>query len=606
MSNTQNQGFTRGPANSAETVQEQVREQAPREATARYVNAGRSDAFRSVDGGSADRFFETYSKVIEGKAREDRTLLKLTGDITRELSQDYGWLVYATKIGQDLYYHLLVIETNAEPVAKRPTRGDRRYRSETYDFIATIDGINRDVVERIEAWVKQNIKITGQYISTSATIIPAEADLTDQRTVKAFALSADDANLAVSMTDAPFDARYVREGAVVRGTIGFVNAPEAVDATGMPLRQDFKGVINEVIERTSANILMANDRGNTYASISGFVNARFYGMKQPERGEQPSVACYVPEVVVSEVNLYHSVEFGNFERMFLGLAMLPYMRTGDRWMNQYITNIQQDDLKDVGGFGYGLDIQNPNYIEITKEEYADTRLFRTALENLFLVDDGVDFAYLIREGGVGYATQKILIDIARGSREAEAAVIYALDNLTNGAFSDLWSRAKGTTIVADAIRMPTGYYVSGSGKRPIEDIDTLAVLNSLKNNYPELIEDWFECTNPGECRYDYNERMTKLVEILQLVTRNSFTMKGFATKVYFDPLFLEVLFKAVQQSGLGMQVEFEGDAGFVRNSRAGGQRYALRSDLARTERHGYDARTRRDDRYAATGYRSRR
>ena len=605
MSNTENTGFTRGAASKAETVQEQIREQAPREAQQRYVNAGRSDAFRSVDGGSADRFFETYSKIIEGKTRDDRTLLKLSGDITRDLSQDYGWLVYATSIGQDLYYHLLVIETNPEPVAKRPAR-DRRYRTDTYDFIATIDGINRDVVERIEAWVKQNVAAKGNYISTSATIIPFEADLSDARTVKTFALSADDANLAVSMTDAPFDARYIKEGAVVRGSIGFTQAPDAVDATGLPLRQDFKGVINEVIDRTSANILMANDRGDTYASISGFVNARFYGMKQAERGEQPSLACYVPEVVVDEVNLYHSVEFGNFERLFLGLSLLPHLRTGDRWMNQYITNVQQDDLKDVGGFGYGLDIQAPNYIDITKEEYADTRLFRSALENLFLVDDGVDFAYLIREGGVGYTTQKILIDIARGSRDAEAAAIFALDNLTNGVFSDMWARAKGTTIVADAIRMPTGFYVSGSGKRPIEDIDTLAVLNSLKNNYPDQIEDWFECTNPGDCRYDYNERMTKLVDILQLVTRNSFTMKGFATKVYFDPLFLEVLFKAVQQSGLGVQVEFEGDAGFVRNSRGGGQRYALRSDLARTERHGYDARTRRDDRYANTSYRGRR
>ena len=605
MSNTENQGFTRGQKTAPESVQENTREQAAQVNQQRYVNAGRSDAFRSVDGGSADKFYETYSKIIEGKAREDRIMLKLTGDITRELSQDYGWLVYVTKIGQDLYFHTIVIETTPDSVAKRPAR-DRRYRSEVYDFVATVDGINRDVVEKIEAWVKQAVKVNGQYISTSATIVPAEADLADARTVKAFALSADDANLTVSMTDEPFDSRYVKEGAVVRGTLAFTNAPDAVDATGLPLRQDFKGVINEVIERTSANILMANDRGDTYASISGFVNARFYGMKQPERGEPQSLACYVPEVVVDEVNLYHSVEFGNFERLFLGLSMLPYLRTGDRWMNQYITNVQHDDLKDVGGFGYGLDIQNPAYIEISKEEYADTRAFRTALENLFLVDDGVDFAYLIREGGVGYTTQKILIDLARGSRDAEAAVIFALDNLTNGAFSDLWNRAKGTTIVADAIRMPTGYYVSGQGRRPIEDIDTLAVLNSLKNNYPELIEDWFECTNPGECRYDYNERMTKLVEILQLVTRNSFTMKGFATKVYFDPLFLEVLFRAVQQSGLAMQVDFEGDAGFVRNSRGGGQRYALQHDLARSERRGYDARVRRDERYANTSYRGRR
>lgn len=602
---TKDNGFTVKRSGSTAGAQEAQPQSTQRnESQSQYAQFQRNEAYTTAADGVADRFLETHRKVNEGKEFSDRTLLKLPSDALR-LSPDYGFLTYASFIAGAVYYHMIVIETRKDPVMKT-LRRDRRYNAETYDFIGTIDGVDENVVDQLTNWVKANVKGGSDYYFTDTTIVPAEVDLSDLLAVRAVCRSADEANITYSMTDRPFNGDFLadRPGVVVRGNLGFGNYLGEKDALGAPIRADFKGAVREVVEKVAANPLMADSRGKVYTTVTGFVNARWYGAEPTDRNEEQSVACYIPEVVVTSIDTFHNVNYGNYERMFLGMALLPHMRTANRWMQQFQASGGNNPLKDVGGFGYGLDVKEPKYIDITQEEYADPRTFAEFMSALFLMKQGVDFAYLIHEGGLGYTNQKLLLDIADGNEDAINVAFTVLDGLTNGKFSRLWEKNDGRQIVADVIRMPTGVYMTANGYAPIEDIDTLAVLNVLKTNRPELIDVYFECTNPGECSFDYYERMTKLVEIYQLITNNTFVQKGFASKVYLDPTFLATLYFAIQESDLAMTVDFEGDVGFERTTRAGGQRYALVDDIARARSSRFDARNRDNGGYRST-YRRR-
>ena len=155
------------------------------------------------------------------------------------------------------------------------------------------------------------------------------------------------------------------------------------------------------------------------------------------------------------------------------------------------------------------------------------------------------------------------------------------------------------------IGLPLGLLLSVTDKdgiRPIEEIDTLAVENRLKNSFPEMLDDWFAVTALGGSSFDSDERMTKLVDIYQQVTQNTFVMKGFATKVTFGAEFLECIYDAISKTDMAISVDFEGDQGFSRGRRGSGRRYGIRNDMARNDRGTHDNRS-RGDRYVQTGYR---
>ena len=116
------------------------------------------------------------------------------------------------------------------------------------------------------------------------------------------------------------------------------------------------------------------------------------------------------------------------------------------------------------------------------------------------------------------------------------------------------------------------------------------------------IADWFAVTALGGSSFDSDERMTKLVDIYQQVTQNTFVMKGFATKVTFGAEFLECIYDAISKTDMAISVDFEGDQGFSRGRRGSGRRYGIRNDMARNDRGTHDNRS-RGDRYVQTGYR---
>lgn len=577
-------------------------------------NTGRMASFRNIgEYGRAEEMHKTYQEIVKTQGGIAGELLPVIGDVRRELSDEFGYLIYLTQHAGETFWHLLVLESQKCPVIKRPVndRGARRRDEDVYEFFTTTDGITVELNELMEDYIKTAVENAGTLVATSVTVVPCEIDVTDPAAIRPFLMSADEANWTIAGIDEPFNGDYLPEGGSVRGSLNFQVGATAKDLSNQPLRADFVGSIREHLERTNPNLLMANDKGDTFVTFAGYVDARYVGVRDDgdrrrRRDEEVETACFAPEVVMTEVDLYHETKNGPLARLALALSFLPQLNTNFRWVQQFAPSTAKNQLRDITGFGYGFDPDGPiapDRILATAEDLHDDKTFNRLLDKIFDTEDGVDFAYLIREGGVGYATSKVLIDLYNGSEAAEDALIQALDDLTDNEFSRLWNKVEDQTIVADVLRLPNGYYTAEDGIRPIEDIDMLAVLNRLTNKNDDYLDDYLACTTPGDdCPYDYNERMTRLVAIYDYVTGRTFVQKGVSTKAWFGSDFLECVFAAVERSDLALTMDVDGDSSFGRRSRAVSRRHGVANNLARRESRRHNSRTRSGG-YVNTSYR---
>lgn len=593
-----------------------TRQREERDAPIQPRGFGRSATYRSNgEFGRAEELHKTYVEMHKDRPASESNLLPVIGDVRRELSEDFGYLVYLTRHEGDTYWHLLVLESQKCPVVKRPFRDQNRRQNrgaeDVLEFFTTTDGITQELVELIEEYITASVEGVTNLVFTSITVVPSEVEVSDATAVRSFLMSADEANWTVAGVDDPFNGDYLPEGGSVRGSLNFQVGSTAHDLSGQPLRADFVGSIREHLERTNPNLLMANDRGDTYVTFSGYVDARYVGVKDVResrrgRDDDMDTACFAPEVVMTEVDLYHETKNGPLARLALALSFLPQLNTNYRWVQQFATTAAKNPLRDITGFGFGFDPNGPlapARIGASTDDLFDDKIFNKLIDKIFDTEDGVDFAYLIREGGVGYTTAKVFIDLYNGSEPAEDALIQALDDLTNNEFSRLWNKADDQTIIADVLRLPNGYYTAEDGIRPIEDIDMLAVLNRLTDKHDDKLDDYLACTTPGDdCPYDYNERMTRLCGIYDYVTGKTFVQKGVSTKVWFGAEFLECVFASVERSDLALTMDVDTDSTFGRRTRAVSRRNGVANNLGRREGRRHNSRTRSGG-YVNTSYR---
>jgi len=487
-------------------------------------------------------------------------------ELAQSLSSAHGFVVYADRIDNDLFWHLIVFESDIKPVRtenkKVFNRGgrNRNDEDEVMEFSTTTDSIDEILVDTIGKWVEDNIRVDGEYLFTNATVIPAELDLDAANVAELIAFDSEDSNVLISDTDEPFTADLLRKNSQLRCKLDFNPTTTALDLTGLPLRSDFQLNIEERFRENTSNILLAKNGTRSIVSATGFVNARWVGHDQSfdriRNSEDFNPACYVPEVVATEVNPYYpDVTGGNFERFFLAIASLPYLKDGDAWMKQFESSLHATSK--VSGLAYGMDWPEgiPEDLTLVDEDPNESENW---LNKVFHATDTgqipVDFALLIKEGGIGYTTSKLLLDVADNVPSAISKVVNVLDNLTGQFNYDIKS---ASDIVAGQVRVPTGYYRSANGIRPIEDLDTMFVFNQLKDNHPDLLESYIECTQIEDRRYDADTAMTKMIKVLQHVVGGEFILKGFATKLYIEPDFLMAIAVDVQSDNAGLAMELD-------------------------------------------------
>ena len=604
------QSYNRAERREAEERRRSRREEEEEEIRIQKTYSGdrRSDVFKiNGAGGAVEKFFGTYNEIIKDiKDEQVSKLFRVTGDITRDLASNLSFLVYGRPIGENYFWHLLVIEHDKDPVkSHRPYRDDRRSRKERNysEYLATVDGMTTTLIKLIESWLETQVKVSGKFYNTACTIIPTESDLTKEEVVKQFIYSAEDANFTCAGEPQKFNADYLNRHSSVQGTLGFTYQPTTSRA-GLPVRTDFMGTVGEVVERVNPNPMMANDSGATFVEIGGYVDARYIGTpSRKRRGRDRNdndTYCFVPEIILSHADLYRDCDFGNFGRLCLALALLPSLNTKLRWMQQFQGTFSNDKTRDLGAFGYALDIpgMDPDRIPISDDDLNDGRKFEDIMETIFDLDGGADFALKIREGDIGYTTLKIFRDIYNGNKSAKAALLDKLDETTDNYFSEYFNDSKSGKIVAAIVRLPYGYWVDQNGTRSSEEIDMLAILTKYQDRDRDLLQDYYDCMNPNS-KLNEAERISMLIDIYKKYTNNTFVLKGIESKVYFDPEFLKYNYEAVRDSDMAIEIEFDGDTRYGRMS-GSSERYSLQNDLATDNRRG-SSRSRRD-RYAETEY----
>lgn len=564
-------------------------------------------SFSPVTGeqGRASTFMNTYKEILKDMAKPECVLMEPDGDLMKDLSQEQGFLVMVEQIAGNVYWHLLIFEGQQKPVVAYPVRDHGRGRNrdeEVLRFVSSVDSIDSELLGMFEKWLADNVSSSGEYVFTNATVVPSEVDVSNRQVVQSLAFDSEDANILISGASIPFSSDRLRRNARVRSKIQFSPRVGALDLTGMPLRSDFQIVVEETFRDKVQSTLVASSGGTTLVSLDGYVNARFIGYdvhpSQVRDARDFDMGVFVPEVIVSQINTTHKgTRDGNFERMMLGLSQLPYIKDNDLWMRQFEQSFHGNKGR-ISGFAYGMEWPRDEMPADLADVDDDPKRADAFLQNIFNRDDRgripVEFVVMIREGGVNFTTSKLLLDLADNDSGAFDQLMESLDILTNNEWSQISEATRASDIISGAVRVPTGYYVTSEGKRPIEDMDTLAILNGLKANYPELVYDLYDCMSVDDRPFDYDTAMTKLNNLFKFVTDGEFVIKGFATKLYLNPEFLRDLFEAVENSDLDLEVDAASDLAYGRTRRRSysGTSHGLADNITTRQRRNHSGRGR--------------
>lgn len=605
-----NQASQERKSNRAEKGGREERQQPRRQLVSRAWTPGMTEQGRSAE------FVKRAKEFLEEQGNSNTVILQPDNELARDLSDSFGFVIYGTHVDTDFMWHLMVFESQLQPVAMEEIKDrNRRYSRDekVYDFESTADAINDDLVSDIEEWLRDNVEVDGELFFTNVTVVPVEVDLESDAVVQLLGFDAEDSNILLSDTDEPFSSKMLAKKSVLKAKLNFTSLDDKRDLTSMPLRSDLQITISENLRDNKVSMIRSAGGQRTLVEMDAYVNARWVGHDEADRDDEIDPACYVPEVVMTQSNPYHNdVYGGNFERFFLGLASLMYVKDGEVWMKGFESNIHGGGK--VSSLAYGMDPEAfpggkiPSDIDVVDEDPTETGNW---LRKIFFRSERgrsipVEFAVLIKEGGVGYATNKLLLDVADESPEALDKLISVLDNLTDGVSEDYLDIRDYSDVIAGQVRVPLGYFKDSEGERAGEYIDTQFVMERLKDNYPEKLDDFFECVQVDDREFDHEEAMTKLLDIYQLVTDGQFKLKGFGTKLYINPDFLEGLAKAIKakDAGLNMELEANVEVNFRRGRRSQGRRasYGLSDSPLGRNRRTYSGSRRRGSR---TNYKRR-
>ncbi len=129
-------------------------ERARRNLVSRAWSPGLSEQGRSAE------FVKRAKEFLEEQGNKNTVILQPDNELARELSDSFGFVIYGTHVDTDFMWHLMVFESQLEPVAMEEIKDrNRRYSRDekVFDFETTSDAISDDLVSEIEEWLRRNV-----------------------------------------------------------------------------------------------------------------------------------------------------------------------------------------------------------------------------------------------------------------------------------------------------------------------------------------------------------------------------------------------------------------------------------------------------------------
>lgn len=205
-----------------------------------------------------------------------------------------------------------------------------------------------------------------------------------------------------------------------------------------------------------------------------------------------------------------------------------------------------NDLRDIGALGYTMIVDGKplGYID-TKTEGFQQEFAQLILDNF---RDGLLTSIDVPEIGEKAWALDIFRAAANGDLRAVGRIRRAADNLTNGAFSQIFG--DDTRIAADDDnRIHLGYWTDEQGRqRDLRSIDYLAVLNIFGKTAPGQAVAFADTYSPK--MGTLAARLDARLQIIDSCTSGNWKLTGYANRLNFYGPFIQALLSACDRAGL--------------------------------------------------------
>lgn len=400
-----------------------------------------------------------------------------------------------------------------------------------------------------------------------AEVIPAGYDFKDLSLVRATLANALRAAGTVLNSNASNFKDFSLEGSAVSlnstATLAF-NQNQQVNAVGEPVRTDLsvrfievRGQAQQVNPQDGRKAsLNSGERQEEVFAVGGFmdllwdpanpqVGANPYQAAMQQYQQQPQLThLFTPRVVITKMD---AKLLNTLPGQLLGLVTTLTLRQNGNWIGAFRRpHTNEFDMRDIGAIGIEANLdKNPSgfgsRIDTRSESFTPQQL--AALVQAF-IRPNLAISLDVAECGPETWLTSVFLAAARGSVDANEAILSAASLLTNGKFN-----YSGQAVFAENNRIHMGYYVDKQGiKRDIRDVDHLAIANMFGETDPIQIREWSNTFTRTE--YPMDLRLAARRRILESAVGGSVFYTGFAERVTFSGPFLDALEKAVVATGL--------------------------------------------------------
>lgn len=326
------------------------------------------------------------------------------------------------------------------------------------------------------------------------------------------------------------------------------------EPNGLPIRSDIRTEL-VIAQLSNSRAPIADNSEVRLCETSAYVDLIYtppatqyqqYGQNyQAGQFIQPH---YIPRIVMTNfsVDLPHS----SLEFMLLGVASMASLARqrayGVVWRGGF--GGTQSNLRNLGAVGLQVPGLSPDGQAAILDVSADIRELY-ALMDTVLAPSPV-FTLEIEQGGQGNWATSIFARAAQGNQNAQELLVNAADNLTNHNFSKVYAQLSNG--VAQPLITTTddlsyvGYYNRDGEYRDIRELDLLAILNTVGQKDPQLVQDYLTTLCSPE---HVHVRLFRRNRILQRIAKDVH-IKAYSKKYDFSAIFIEALTRSVAACGL--------------------------------------------------------
>lgn len=446
-------------------------------------------------------------------------------------------------------YTLLVEGSSGRLNTRTINMGGQQVEIETVagDVLVTNDYMWGKIQETVLAAYGRRMEV----MDAGSMVLPTELDPENEEALRRVLFNSTQACFTVMANrindkEEPFSVDWVNSSSDTLVARLDYNPGQAETATGEPVRSDVRITLQGTLagQQNQAGFEQVRE----LSSVDGYIDLVYVPPQQQAFNHPPVTQHYYPRFVITRADT--EIDAVTMELQLLALSTTTLLSRNHAWAGVFRPRpVKGVDLRDIGAVGYEVNFTGD---QNAKPEYIDTKAQDFDLNALYQfvsmsINDGLLYSMDIEEVGELSWIHQAFLASANGDHEVTRLILDSANNLTNGAFGEIWQG--GAICVDDNNRIHLGHYTDENGQvRDLRDIDYLALLNLAGKNDPSVVVEWGNSFDQIDVPMEI--RLEKRAKILKAMLGSSLVIKGYARRITFEPAFLEVLNIACAKAGL--------------------------------------------------------